>query len=106
MTDRPDPDADTNRREQASSIGLVTGFAWSIVVVLLVFIGGGIFLDQLLDTTPVLTLIGIVLGLVGAGYQLYELTLLGQKNRPAGPIGRRLERRTGTRDSGPSGRQD
>lgn len=96
MTDRPESD----RREQTSSIGVVTGFAWSIVVSLLLFIGGGIFLDQLLETTPVLTLLGIVLALVAAGYQLYELTLIGRKDREAGPIGRRLERRTVSRDSG------
>jgi F0F1-type ATP synthase assembly protein I len=89
---------DHERSEQISSIGVVTGFAWSIVVTLLVLIGGGIFLDQLLDTTPLLTLIGIALALAAAGYQLYELTLLGRKDRAAGPIGRRLERRVASRD--------
>jgi hypothetical protein len=88
---------DHERREQASTIGVVTGFAWSIVVTLLVLIGGGIFLDTQFGTTPLLTLVGIALALLAAGYQLYELTLLGRKDREAGPIGRRLERRVTSR---------
>lgn len=93
-------DEDHERREQVSTIGVATGFAWSIVVTLLVLIGGGIFLDTQFGTKPLLTLIGIALALVAAGYQLYELTLLGRKDREAGPIGRRLERRATSRARG------
>jgi F0F1-type ATP synthase assembly protein I len=70
------------------------GLGWSLVGSLVVCILGGVFLDQLLDTTPVLTLIGIVLGLVSAGYLLYELTLINRKDRDAGPVARRLGSRT------------
>ena len=94
-----DEDHERNRREQVNTIGHVTGFAWSIVVSLLLCIGGGVFLDNRLDTTPLLTLIGVALGLIAAGYQLYELTLIGRKDRPAGPIGRRLEQRAAARGS-------
>jgi ATP synthase protein I len=97
---------DHDRRQQVNTIGLVSGFAWSIVVSLLICIGGGIFLDQQFDTTPLLTLIGVALGLFAAGYQLYELTLIGRTDRPAGPIGRRLEQRAAARRSTRRGKSD
>ena len=104
MANERDPD----RRDQsstASTIGVAAGFAWTIVVTLLVLIGGGIFLDTRFDTSPLLSLIGIALALIAAGYQLYELTLIGRKDRQAGPIGRRLERRA-SRGSGRVGRPE
>lgn len=73
------------------ALGAVQGLGCSIVASLIVFILGGLFLDQYLDTTPLLTLIGVGIGLVAAGYQLYELTLINRKDRPAGPLGRTLE---------------
>lgn len=84
------------------------GLGWSLVGSLVVCILGGVFLDQLFDTTPVLTLIGIVLGLVSAGYLLYELTLINRKDREAGPVARRLSPRQRHKQppdgSGPGGR--
>jgi len=74
-----------------SALGAAQGLGCSIVVSLIIFIVGGIFLDQYLDITPIFTLIGVVIGLVAAGYQLYELTLINRKDRPAGPLGRKLE---------------
>jgi hypothetical protein len=71
--------------------GAVQGLGCSIVASLIIFILGGVFLDQYFETTPLLTLIGVGLGLVAAGYQLYELTLINRKDRPAGPLGRTLE---------------
>jgi F0F1-type ATP synthase assembly protein I len=79
--------------DQARIAGMATGFAWSIVVTLIVLIGGGVLLDANLGTTPWLTLAGVALGLVCAAYQLWELTRLGDKRKPSGPIGRRLEQR-------------
>jgi F0F1-type ATP synthase assembly protein I len=70
----------------------------SIVAPLIVFIVGGLFLDRYLGSTPLLTLIGVGLGLVGAGAQLFRLaryqsprsktgtaeidSALGQRSRP------------------------
>jgi ATP synthase protein I len=76
------------------------GLGWSIVASLVVCIVGGVLLDQVLDTTPLLTLIGVALGLASAGYLLYELTLIGRKDRKSGPLGRRLEARSGRRRRG------
>ena len=80
---------DPNDLKPYSAIGL----GWSIGVSLVVCILGGVFLDRWLGTTPWLTLIGVVLGLVSAGYLLYELTLINRPDREAGPVARRLERR-------------
>jgi ATP synthase protein I len=74
------------------------GLGWSIGVSLVVFILGGVFLDKWLGTVPWLTLVGVALGLVSAGYLLYELTLINRPDRDAGPVARRLDsrRRRGT----------
>lgn len=85
--------------EQARIAGVATGLAWSIVVTLLVLIGGGIALDAKLGTTPWLTLTGVALGLICAAYELWELTRIGDRTKPSGPIGRRLERRALSRDT-------
>lgn len=74
-----------------SALGPAQGLGCSIVASLLVFILGGVFLDQYLDTAPLLTLIGVAIGLAAAGYQLYELTLINRTDRASGPIGRTLE---------------
>ncbi len=76
--------------KQYSAIGL----GWSIGVSLVVCILGGVFLDKWLGTTPWLTLTGVVLGLISAGYLLYELTLINRPDREAGPVARKLESRS------------
>ena len=57
------------------ALGLVSGIGFSIAL----FIGGGvglgIFLDNRLGTAPVFLILGLLLGLVLAGYTLYRLTL-------------------------------
>ncbi len=82
--------------KQYSAIGL----GWSIGVSLVVCILGGVFLDRWLGTTPWLSLIGVVLGLMSAGYLLYELTLINRPDREAGPVARRLESRPARRKRG------
>lgn len=99
MSDRIDPDDRRNLQSMA-----VLGLGFSIVVTLIVFIVGGILLDRWLDTSPILTLSGVAVGLIAAGYELYELTLVNRKDRPAGPMGRalgsRMDRRTPPRSGG------
>jgi ATP synthase protein I len=58
------------------AIGAASGMGCSIVASLLLCIGGGIFLDRWLGTSPVLTLLGVVLGLVLSGYLLYQLAVM------------------------------
>lgn len=90
-------DEGSSHMEQARIAGVATGLAWSIVVTLIVLIGGGILLDAKLGTTPWLTLTGVALGLICAAYELWELTRLGDTKRSSGPLGRRLEQRAARR---------
>ena len=86
MTDGPTPE----QRAQLGAAGAAAGLGCSVVVTLVVLIGGGVLLDRAVDTAPIFTLIGVVVGLVAAGYQLYELTRVGLRDRPPGPLGRRF----------------
>jgi F0F1-type ATP synthase assembly protein I len=74
-------------------IATASTLGFGVAVSLALLVGGGVWLDQRLDLAPVFTLIGLLLGLIAAGYQLYELTLVGQDDRDNGPLGRTLERR-------------
>jgi hypothetical protein len=74
-------------------IGTATTLGFGVAISLAVMVGGGIWLDRRLDLAPVFTLIGLALGLLSAGYQLYELALLNRQDRDSGPVGRALERR-------------
>lgn len=91
MSDGKLPDLQSNR--DLKRIGTATTLGFGVALSLALMVGGGVWLDGRLDTAPVFTLIGLALGLVSAGYQLYELALLGQKDRENGPMGRALERR-------------
>ena len=96
MTDGPTPE----QRAQLGAIGVASGLGCTVVVSLIALIGGGVLLDQRFDTTPVLTLVGLVLGLVAAGYELYELAQVGRTDRPAGPLARGLQRLPARRRAG------
>jgi len=74
-------------------VGLATGLGISVVASLIIFISLGIFLDQWLDRSPLFTFVGIAVGLIAAGYQLYELVLASDSKRQNGPIGRTMARR-------------
>ena len=91
MADKRRPDL---QDRDLHAIGVASSLGFSLVASLVVFIGGGVLLDQWRDTTPLFTLIGVAIGLIAAGYQLYELTLLGRKDRESGPLGRALQRRS------------
>jgi hypothetical protein len=83
---------------------VAAGLGCSIVVSIILFIGGGVLLDQVTDSAPLFTLIGVALGLLAAGYQLYELATFGKPNRRPGPITRQITRLPGRR-SGPPDRE-
>ena len=93
MTDGPSPE----QRAQLGAVGAATGLGCAVVVSLVGFIGGGVVLDQVVGSAPLFTLLGVALGLIAAGYELYELTRIGVKDRPAGPLGQRLATLTGSR---------
>ena len=78
------------------TIGLAVTMGFGIAISLAVLVGGGVWLDIRLNSAPLWTIIGLALGLVAAGYQLYELVLASSKDRKPGPIATRLvDRRKG-----------
>ncbi len=91
MSDEKLPDLQKDRDLQKIATASTLGFG--VALSLAVMVGGGVWLDRRLDMAPVFTLIGLALGLVSAGYQLYELALLNRTDRNNGPVGRVLERR-------------
>lgn len=74
-------------------VGLAAGIGFAIVASLVVFIAAGIIIDRWLDASPIFTLIGVAIGLVGAGYQLYELVRVSDRKRSNGPLARTMARR-------------
>lgn len=88
MQNGPTPE----ERARLGAAGAAAGLGCAIVITLIVLIGGGVLLDRRLGTTPLFTLIGVALGLAGAGYQLYELSRVGLSDRTPGPLGRQLAR--------------
>lgn len=79
--------------EEARVTGLATGLGCAVVASLVGFIGVGLFLDQWLGTTPILTLTGVALGLIAAGYQLYELVQISGRSGKHGPLARTMAQR-------------
>jgi hypothetical protein len=105
LADGPTP----NERAQLNQVAIATGLGCSIVVTMLLTIGGGVLLDRAFGTRPLLTLIGVALGLFVAGYQFYELAMVGQRGRTPPPISRGLARlpvgRSTPRVDGAAGRE-
>jgi ATP synthase protein I len=75
-----------------SAAGTAAGLGCSIVVSIMLCVGGGLALDSWLNRSPLFTLAGVGLGLAAAGYQLYELTTIGRKDRAPGPLSRGIAR--------------
>jgi hypothetical protein len=95
LANGPTPD----ERAQLNQVGIAAGLGCSIVASTVLTIGGGVLLDRALDTAPWFTLSGVVLGLIVAGYQLYELAMIGQRDRKPPPISRGLAKLPGARSS-------
>jgi ATP synthase protein I len=91
------PSTDEQRR-QLGAAGTAVGLGCSIVTSIILFIGGGVLLDQWIDTAPIFTLIGVVLGLAAAGYQLYELAQIGRSDRGPGVVTRQIQRLPANRE--------
>ena len=83
---------DSDERELYATAGMAWGMGCSVVASVLICVLGGLALDKVLDTTPLLTLIGVALGLLASGYQLWELAQLGSKTGKPGPVARRVAR--------------
>jgi len=88
VTNLPSPE----ERAGFGAAGVAAGLGCSVVVSVVVLVGGGVALDDWLGTSPIFTLIGVALALLSAGYQLYELAELGQKGHRPGPVTRTIAR--------------
>lgn len=86
------------KQQDVRVIGVATGLGCSIVAALVLCIGGGVLLDRYFGTEPVLTLLGVVLGLIVAGYQLMELAKVGNPKARPGPVSRQIARVSAPRD--------
>ncbi len=60
-------------RKELSTLALASQLGFTIAGPLIVFILGGIFLDKKTGTSPLFLLIGVVCGMIGAGYAIYDL---------------------------------
>lgn len=75
-------------QKELNLLAIASQLGFSIAGPLIVFILGGIFLDRKVGTSPLFLLIGVVFGLVGAGYAMYDLVRKlpsGRHPPPKGP---------------------
>lgn len=74
------------KRAQFGAVGLALQLGGTVVGSLLLFLGGGIWLDKRFGTQPLLLLIGLALAFIAIGYNLYEVAVLSTPRRdPAAP---------------------
>jgi|TARA_B110000263_G_C15097051_1_gene413503 hypothetical protein len=69
---RPEGAVALNRGDLTTVLQFL-GIGWYIALCLLAGVGGGVWLDKQLGSLPVLTLLGLGLGLVTAGYGTYKM---------------------------------
>lgn len=78
--------------KQVRATGVAAGLGCSIVATVVAFIVGGVLLDREFGTEPWLTLAGVGIAIIAAGYQLYELSMLGRPGTKPGMVTRSIER--------------
>ena len=67
-------------QNQLRLLAIASQLGFGIAGPLIVFIVGGIFLDKKAGTSPLFLLIGVVFGMIGAGYAIFDLV----KKLPSG----------------------
>lgn len=78
--------------KQVRATGVAAGLGCSIVATVVTSIIGGVLLDREFGTEPWLTLAGVGLAIIAAGYQLYELSMVGRPGAKPGVVTRNIER--------------
>lgn len=74
---------DDKNRGSTTALALVAQLGFSIAVPMVVFIGGGAWLDSQIHSAPWFLFLGIFLGLLSAGAAFYQLAKV-----PSGSRGR------------------
>lgn len=62
------------RRSRQNAVAQAAGIGFAIAAGLILPIVGGLVLDRWLGRAPLFTLLGVALGLVVAGYELFKIT--------------------------------
>ena len=70
-------------RETLRAIAVATQLGTSIVASLAIAIGGGYLLDRWLNTRPWFIILGIIIGLIAAGYTYYDMAYRFEDSGPA-----------------------
>ena len=72
-SETPDPKGGMPPSEESSNQWLAfLNLGWVMVANMLLFAGGGLWLDKHYRTSPILLLIGVFLGFFACGYTLYR----------------------------------
>ncbi|MDB5103362.1 MAG: putative F0F1-ATPase subunit Ca2+/Mg2+ transporter [Fibrobacteres bacterium] len=72
--------------EEASTSWLAfLNLGWIIVCNMLLFVGGGLWLDRHFHTAPILLIAGVFLGFFGSGYTLYRAVKKLERDESAKP---------------------
>jgi F0F1-type ATP synthase assembly protein I len=58
---------------------------WIIVGNMLLFVGGGLWLDKHFKTTPILLLIGVFLAFFASGYSIYQAVKKAERDEAGKP---------------------
>ncbi len=76
----PNPQADSSNQWLA-----FLNLGWIIVGNMLLFVGGGLWLDKHFQTPPILLLIGVFAGFFSSGYTIYRAVKKLERQEGAGP---------------------
>jgi F0F1-type ATP synthase assembly protein I len=83
MTRQPNrPEEDGSKQVQpAQNWGIVLDLGMRLGLSVLIGIGAGVLLDNWLHTSPLFTLIGVVVGVGAAMYSIWDVARAGMKQR-------------------------
>ena len=70
---KPSPRVEKNTSQTSIFISMALSMTWRLAIVVLVPIVGGFQLDQWLNTTPVLTITGFFVAMVGIGLVFWQI---------------------------------
>ena len=76
----------------------LTGLGWYVAACIVIGVAGGFWLDKLLGTTPLLILLGTVLGSITAFWGLYKMVQPLLTNAKGGGTGQARDSRNPGRD--------
>ena len=93
------------RRNRLRAMALAAEIGGTVLGSLLVFLGGGIWLDRRLGTSPIFLLIGLMLAFIAIGYALYQAATVGTR-RPGRGRATTATTRTGRTPPEPPGADD